>query len=67
MTLIQETQGLETFLGMACVVLSVIGMMAVGMIMDAFFVLKRILRLSLLLLFRVCIAVCLKKSKNKAT
>ena len=35
MTLIQETQGLETFLGMACVVLSVIGMMAVGMIMDA--------------------------------
>jgi len=35
MTLIQETQGLETFLGMACVVLSVIGMMAIGMIMDA--------------------------------
>ena len=35
MTLIQETQGLETFLGMTCVVLSVIGMMAVGMMMDA--------------------------------
>ena len=35
MTLIQEVQGLETFLGMTCVVLSVIGMMAVGMMMDA--------------------------------
>lgn len=34
MTLIQETQVLETILGMACVVLSVIGMMAVGMMMD---------------------------------
>ena len=34
MTLIQEVQGLETFLGMTCVVLSVIGMMAAGMMMD---------------------------------
>jgi hypothetical protein len=34
MSLIQETQGLETILGMACLVLSVIGMMAVGMMMD---------------------------------
>ena len=34
MTLIQETQGLETILGMTCVVLSVIGMMGVGMMMD---------------------------------
>ena len=34
MTLIQETQGLETILGMTCVVLSVIGMMAAGMMMD---------------------------------
>ena len=32
------------------------------MIMDALFVLKRILRLSLLLLFRVCIA---KKTKRR--
>ena len=35
MTLVQETQGLETFLGMACMVLSVIGMMAVGMMKEA--------------------------------
>ena len=35
MTLLQETQGLETILGMTCVVLSVIGMIAVGMMMDA--------------------------------
>ena len=35
MTLIQAVQGLETFLGMTCVVLSVIGMMAVGIMMDA--------------------------------
>ena len=35
MTLIHEVQGLETFLGMTCVVLSGIGMMAVGMTMDA--------------------------------
>ena len=34
MTLLQETQGLETILGMTCVVLSVIGMMGVGMMMD---------------------------------
>ena len=34
MTLLQETQGLETILGMTCVVLSVIGMMAAGMMMD---------------------------------
>ena len=34
MTLIQETQGLETILGMTCVVLSVIGMIAAGMMMD---------------------------------
>jgi hypothetical protein len=34
MTLLQETQGLETILGMTCVALSVIGMMAVGMMMD---------------------------------
>ena len=34
MALLQETQGLETILGMTCVVLSVIGMMAAGMMMD---------------------------------
>ena len=34
MTLLQETQVLETILGMTCVVLSVIGMMGVGMMMD---------------------------------
>ena len=34
MTLLQETQGLETIFGMTCVVLSVIGMMTVGMIID---------------------------------
>ena len=34
MTLLQETQGLETILGMTCVVLSVIGMIGVGMMMD---------------------------------
>ena len=34
MALLQETQGLETILGMTCVVLSVIGMMGVGMMMD---------------------------------
>ena len=34
MTLLQETQGFETILGMTCVVLSVIGMMGVGMMMD---------------------------------
>ena len=34
MTLLQETLGLETILGMTCVVLSVIGMMTVGMMID---------------------------------
>ena len=34
MTLLQETQGLETILGMTCAVLSVIGMMGVGMMID---------------------------------
>ena len=34
MTLLQEIHGLEAILGMTCVVLSVIGMMAVGMMMD---------------------------------
>ena len=34
MALLQEIQGLETILGMTCVVLSVIGMMTVGMMID---------------------------------
>ena len=33
--LIQETQGIETIFGMTCVVLSIVCMMALGMIMNA--------------------------------